>query len=293
MNDLYLDHVLIAVHNLSRAASTFSKDLGFTLTPEGVHPGRGTHNRLIVFGPDYLELIAVRDPAEGVFRQSMSTLLAKREGLYMFALGTNDIDHAVTHLRRRGVSVGDPADGARQGGPGEPGYTWRSAAVPPEATPGSETFLIQHNSTAERRYTVPPDATRHPNGATGVHSLAIAVRDAETAAARWRDAFGFDATPPEDIPGERMRRVRMHLASCHLDFVSPAGPGDLSRFIERNGEAPYGLSLRVGDLTETAAVLKQRGIQSVRAAADSDGAGVTVGPELTHGVLVRFIQMTN
>ncbi len=65
MGEVYLDHVLIAVHDLSRAAAVFSQELGFTLTPEGVHPGRGTHNRLIVFGPEYLELIAVRDPLGG------------------------------------------------------------------------------------------------------------------------------------------------------------------------------------------------------------------------------------
>ena len=42
MHDLYLDHLLIAVHNLDRAANTYARRLGFTLTPEGVHPGRGT-----------------------------------------------------------------------------------------------------------------------------------------------------------------------------------------------------------------------------------------------------------
>ena len=46
---LYLDHVLIGVRDLESSANAFASRLRFTLTPEGVHPGRGTHNRLAVF----------------------------------------------------------------------------------------------------------------------------------------------------------------------------------------------------------------------------------------------------
>ena len=61
MTDLILDHVLIAVRDLDAAKDTFER-LGFKVTPEGKHPGRGTSNRLVVFGGEYLELISVHDP---------------------------------------------------------------------------------------------------------------------------------------------------------------------------------------------------------------------------------------
>ena len=144
MADFYLDHVLIAVRDLEQAAETFSDRLGLTLTPEGVHPCRGTHNRLVVFGPEYLELIAVREPAEPVFRPSMASFLESREGLYMFTLGTNDLDTAVSDLRGRGFQVGEPEPGSRQREDGTIAYTWSSTGVDPTATPGSEVFLIQH-----------------------------------------------------------------------------------------------------------------------------------------------------
>ena len=196
---LPLDHVLIALKNLDRAARTFSDDLGFTLTPEGMHPGRGTHNRLIVFGPEYLELIAVRDPAEAAVRPSMTGFLESREGLYMFALGTDDIDGAVASLRSRGVAIEEPVDGARRNGDGSTAYTWRSAAVSSEATPGCETFIIQHHRTAAERYTEPTEPFKHPNGAVGVDHLAIAVHDAEAAASRWQRAFGLRVRPEDKV----------------------------------------------------------------------------------------------
>ena len=162
MSGLYLDHVLIAVRDLHEAAGVFSRDLGFNLTPEGVHPGRGTHNRLAVFGSEYLELIAVRDASEGTFRPTMGAFLQSREGLYMFALGTDDVDAAVGRARARGLTVEDPADAAREASGGAPGYSWRFAGVPTADTPGSETFLIQHNSSIAERYTAPAESSTLP-----------------------------------------------------------------------------------------------------------------------------------
>ena len=80
MKDLYLDHVLIAVHPLKGTSQIYTEKLGFNLAPEGDHPGRGTHNRNIVFGKDYVELIAIHTPAE---RQGspLKDFLNKREGL--------------------------------------------------------------------------------------------------------------------------------------------------------------------------------------------------------------------
>ena len=46
MTDLIIDHVLIAVRDLDAAKDTFER-LGFKVTPEGRHPGRGTSNRLV------------------------------------------------------------------------------------------------------------------------------------------------------------------------------------------------------------------------------------------------------
>ena len=290
MSEVYLDHVLIAVHNLGRAAAVFSQELGFTLTPEGLHPGRGTHNRLIVFGPEYLELIAVRDPSEGVFRPSMGRFLDSREGLYMFALGTEDIDTEVTRARARGIDVDGPGDGAREASGGAPGYTWRFAGLPAADTPGSETFLIQHNDTVEERYTQPADANVHANGALGIHYVALAVRDADESVGRWREAFGFVGGAAEEIAGRGIRLARLVLPNCRLDFVSPLRSGALSRFLERHGEAPYELALRVGVIEATVACLRERAVPTSAGGVDEDGASIGVDSARANGVLLRFVQ---
>ena len=226
---LYLDHVLIGVRDLESSACAFEGRLGFTLTPEGVHPGRGTHNRLAVFVTEYLELIAVRDPAECVFRPSLNAFLESREGLYMFAVGTDDLDGTVSELRRRGVDVSDPTPGARSAGDGVPGYTWRAAPVPTDATPGSETFLLQHDVAIGDRYTVPADPTRHANEAMRVHRLVLAVHDADSAGAAWA-RLGLEIVARQPGGG-----VRMALPNSYLDLVAPTGPGALADFLREHG----------------------------------------------------------
>lgn len=57
------DHVMIAVRDLDTAIKQFQR-LGFDARPGGRHTGRGTHNGLIRFGLDYVELLSVYDEAE-------------------------------------------------------------------------------------------------------------------------------------------------------------------------------------------------------------------------------------
>lgn len=248
--DLYLDHVLIAVRDLSAAAAAYAA-LGFKVTPEGRHPGRGTHNRLMAFGPEYLELIAVHDRRARPFRPSMNRFLGAGEGLYMFALGTGDIANATTAIRTRGASVGDPVPGRRAAGAG-PGYTWRSADLG-RGLPGSECFLIQHDQSIAERYAQPPQPLVHPNRVSGINHITLAVRDSAAAARAWESVLGVKFAPPEAVGG--LLRRRLTLDNCFLDLASPMGPGALSEFLAARGEGPFELGLKTSDFEAATAAM--------------------------------------
>ncbi len=60
---LPLDHVVIAILDLEAAIADYTA-LGFQVLRGGDHPGRPTHNALVVFADgSYLELIAWKSPA--------------------------------------------------------------------------------------------------------------------------------------------------------------------------------------------------------------------------------------
>ena len=281
---IYLDHILIAVQSLSSAADSYSS-LGFKVTPEGRHPGRGTHNRLMVFGPEYLELIAVHDPTTTPFRPSMSSFLEAREGLYMFALGTGDIDGTVDEIRTRGIDIGDPLPGRRDAGE-TPGYTWRSANLG-GALPGSECFLIQHDHTVDQRYTLPPDPTAHDNGVTGVHHLTLAVQDSVAAALRWQQVLGVECAGPVRVDGGVRRRIA--LDNAYIDLESPSGPGPLADFMRAYGEAPYELGLTTPDIEPAVAACRSGGAT----VEEEGGPSVLVEPSSAAGVRLRVVQASS
>jgi hypothetical protein len=60
--DLALDHVIVAVPDLGRAATALERHLRLRATRGGRHPTLGTENMLVPLGGAYIEIITVADP---------------------------------------------------------------------------------------------------------------------------------------------------------------------------------------------------------------------------------------
>jgi len=91
-----LDHVVIGVRDLDEAMQAFQQ-LGFDVRPGGRHTGRGTHNALIRFGLDYLELLAICDESEVTpsdeHGQFMLEYLRERSGALLgFAFASDNLE---------------------------------------------------------------------------------------------------------------------------------------------------------------------------------------------------------
>ena len=57
-----VDHVIYGTSDLDAASARFAAQ-GLRVVPGGAHEGIGTHNRLAPLGGDYVELLAILDPA--------------------------------------------------------------------------------------------------------------------------------------------------------------------------------------------------------------------------------------
>ncbi len=287
--DISLDHTLIAVHDLKGAAKTFSEMLGFTLAPEGSHPGRGTHNHNIVFENEYVELIAIHNPVERE-GSPLKDFLEKREGIYALALGVPDIRDVVTHLLSRELEAEQPRQGSLSRGPGEMTYTWKSAYVSPKATPGTRTLLVQHDYLLSERYKDFSSLKMHPNGVKGVHHVSIAVKDGEASARKWRHHFHLDASPGEEIIEGGLRRVRLQLRNCYLEFVSPTVEGEVSRFISEHGEGPMTFAFDVSDLNKARNHLQRNGVHLMETDGRLGEKAIYMNPRYAHGAGLQFVQ---
>lgn len=105
-NIIGLDHVVIVVRDLDKAAETWA-GLGFTVSPRGTHSAHmGTGNYTMMLGEDYLELLGVLTPTER--NAPTRALLEKREGIERAAFTAVDAAAGTKELQARGIAATGP-----------------------------------------------------------------------------------------------------------------------------------------------------------------------------------------
>jgi hypothetical protein len=224
---LGLDHVVVLVRALDAAAADW-RARGFTVSPRGEHSAQlMTANHTIMFGPNYLELLAVTGAADSNARWRRT--LAVREGLAGAALGLADADRAGVALGRTVRRFGRPVampDGrvieAR----------FAVVDIDDDATPDLRLFACQH---LVREATWAPGLTVHANTAQAIVRVEIVDADPNAAAARLAALHG--ATPEGG---------RVASGEAAFDIITAA------EFQSRHGIAPVAgpaaLVMRVADL---------------------------------------------
>lgn len=260
---LKLDHIVVAVHDLERTIADYGA-LGFHVVRGGDHPGRATHNALVVFADgSYFELIAWREPSPT--ERWWQLLQRHGEGIVDFALLPASTAATVADVKARGLLLDGPLDGGRVRPDGER-LRWQTARSPSADLP----FLC--GDLTPRALRVPEGEVRvHANGALGVASLAVAVRDLDATLARYRALLGplnDDADThigePVAVPGSNVRVAVIALGGSVLMLSSPRenaanathlgeGGDTLGQRIAARGEGPYALVLNTDKPQSTGA----------------------------------------
>ncbi|HLM10500.1 MAG TPA: VOC family protein, partial [Thermoleophilaceae bacterium] len=136
---IQLDHVLIAVADLTAAGGELEARYGLVSVEGGRHPGWGTANRIVPLGDTYLELVAVVDEAEAAqspFGSWVARTSPAPAGLLGWAVRTSDLDDVA---RRLGLSVASGSRAMRSGGL----LRWRLAGIEQAAAEPSLPFFIE------------------------------------------------------------------------------------------------------------------------------------------------------
>ncbi len=250
-----LDHVVIAVGDLQRAIADY-RALGFTVQPGGRHPGRTSHNALVVFEDGaYLELIAWKSPNPAE-RWNVEHL-KQGDGFMDFALIPDDVPRAIAQAKSRGLALDGPIDGGRVRPDGKE-LKWQTGRQATFDLP----FLCGDVTPRELR--VPAgEARKHENGATGVPLLLVAVRDIGASLARYEALLGVAA--PSSIPVARMglRIATLQVGETAIVLATPSGPAGsafarevATRLVTREGPCAMAIStgadLKAGPLDRAA-----------------------------------------
>jgi len=270
-----IDHVVIAVRDLDGAQRTYER-LGFTLTPRGFHT-LGSANHCIMFGSDYLELLALPRPHPAL--AYYADFLAKGEGLAALALATGNADAAYAELGASGIAADAPLDFSRpvRLAEGERDASFRIVQLPPASTPGCRSFLCQHYT---RELVWRPEYQTHPLGVTGLAAVAVVAEDAVAAA----QGYGrlFDVVPEQIEEGVLIATGSAPIALATRGKLGRRLPG--VELPARARPIVAALFLRVANRANAAAVLDRSGAKPV---ALPDGS-FAIGARDAHGVALVF-----
>jgi len=247
---------VVLTRDLDRARETYAR-LGFSLTPRG-HHSLGSQNHCVMFGRDYIELLAVPRPHPAL--QYFTDFLARGEGLAAIALATENADAAHAELERAGVAVDPPLDFSRPvalaGGTRDASFRIVQLAV--AQTPGCRAFLCQHFT---REVVWRPEHQSHAVGASGIAAVAIIADEPHAAAASYARVFDSPPLPIDEgllvetgsAPialasrwklGHRLYGVGLPLRSRPLAaavFIRVADRAAAARQLRRGGFSPVAL----------------------------------------------------
>jgi methylmalonyl-CoA epimerase len=289
MVDFTLDHVVIAVKDLTGATADYANILGRMPSWQGEHPKYGTKNTLFRIDNTYIELLALSG-GKGDKRWSgvlEKTLEESGEGVFALALGTPDIKHAINDLRENGLDVADPADGhgvdintgAERG--------WRNAQVDPKHTNGLRVFFIQHLAPPEALpFAEPIAAGAHIRRMD--HSVVLSA-DMEAARRVWSDKIGARLALDRTFPDRNTRILFYRLADITLEI---SGGASQAREGIGKPDRAWGLAWGVDSIDKTCARLNEAGIETSdpRPGIKPGTLVATVKGAATHGVATLLIE---
>ena len=195
-----LDHVVIAVTDLDRAAAGWTA-LGFTLSPRGTHSAHmGTINHTMMLGPDYVELLAVAQATDRN-RATRAFLERRGEGIDRLAMRTLDAAGDGERLRARGIEATGPVEFSRPVSRADGSETAASFSVfhwPDTAQVADmRVFGCQHH-TPDAVWL--PELQCHPNGAKRILRVEQYVTDPAADARTLGALLGLSPRPLDATP---------------------------------------------------------------------------------------------
>ncbi|RRR72019.1 MAG: VOC family protein [Candidatus Viridilinea halotolerans] len=238
-----IDHVVILVADLAAAIHDYEA-LGFRVMPGGEHTDGATHNALICFADGtYLELLAFRREAPG---HRWWPHIAAGEGIIDFALLPQAIAEDVAAAHARGLHLAGPLEGGRVRHDGVH-IVWQTAYGRAAELP----FLC--GDVTPRALRVPAGlAHQHPNGASGIFRLTVAVRDLEVSSARYAALLGRS---PLVEPGRRLFKLGASYVVVQSSEPDVVESGTVMEYLELRGQGLAALALRRDRLAAVPRVL--------------------------------------
>jgi catechol 2,3-dioxygenase-like lactoylglutathione lyase family enzyme len=288
-----IDHVMICVSDLAQGIAQYTK-LGFNMFAGGAHPGKGTHNAIALNNNDYLELLAIHDPAEyaasgkpGNANTGLTDFIAAGGGIRFVILQSDDLTADVAAMRQRGVDVSDTLDGSRRAPSGQL-LQWKTATLGPKNP--LPIFFIQQLTPMDERRKQAPNTERHPNGVYKLERAYIVTHDAEADAAIYAHVLGMPKPELHKGTVVMSNMAIFEIGDTGLGVVTPYAEGPAADALKRRGPGPFQALYRTTSMGAAARWMEAHGMPPPARGVRSNGEHAMLAtPENTGGAYIGFV----
>jgi methylmalonyl-CoA epimerase len=126
-----------------------------------------------------------------------------------------------------------------------------------------------------------------------IDHLGIAVKSLDAAKSIY-EKLGLSVSPEETVEQEKVRVVMVPVGDSRLELLeATSDDSTIARFILKRGEGLHHICMRVPDLVEAVAKLKDEGVRLVSNEIKTGAGGhryVFVHPQSTSGVLLELVE---
>jgi methylmalonyl-CoA/ethylmalonyl-CoA epimerase len=130
---------------------------------------------------------------------------------------------------------------------------------------------------------------------TTVHHIAVAVRDLDEALVFYRDALGLEVITRREVPKEGVEIALLASGEAEIELIQPLDDeGGVARFLEKHGEGLHHLCLKVDDIDQAIARVREMGgrLLSEEPQVGPEGERyVFIHPRSAHGVLLELYEV--
>jgi catechol 2,3-dioxygenase-like lactoylglutathione lyase family enzyme len=283
-----IDHVGLVAKDVADLRAAYAR-LGFTVSAAApvMQPGPDGTGEVplgllaahIAFESTAIELIAVRHPGQG---SHLDKWLAKREGLHVMGLRTDDIVRSYREMTSAGLILPPIRTALRKiSGNGVKAIARSRSYELPESIAREGSAYIMHHDTPDIMYD--PRRTTHANGALGLRSVFAVVENMDEAFGRY-----------QRLPGTKRRSfaVGRTILLNQQQFVVVERGGFSAMFPGLDiPPAPHlgGYAVAVADIAATRALFAKTGIYFK----NWGDKGIWVPPEDTGGAVLAFVDQSS
>jgi len=127
---------------------------------------------------------------------------------------------------------------------------------------------------------------------TVVDHIGIAVKSIDDALAFWQSSLGIQCTGVEEVAEQKVKTAFLPIADTEIELLeATSDESPVAKFIEKKGEGIHHLAIRVDNLEEALAEMKEKGVKLIDETPRYGAGGARIAfvhPKSTGGILLEL-----